>query len=121
MQEWLDLATHLHMDLSTVMARTTSRQFVLWRVYLDALPNRFNPTHQYLAQIAAEVEGARFKEPTTPKDIAAKALQFTERYKSKEPPKEKKPKLYTPQQIAAMQSVWMVRVGVKPHGSEKRP
>lgn len=40
---------------------------MLWKVYLDELPNRFNATHEFLANIAFEIYKGRLKDPSKAK------------------------------------------------------
>ena len=47
------------MSVSRARQEVSSREFVDWAIYLDELPNRFDATHHYLAQVAAEVRRLR--------------------------------------------------------------
>lgn len=50
------------MSVARCKRETTSSQFIEWRVFLDELPNEFNPLYEYLAQIAAEIKRAWVKQ-----------------------------------------------------------
>lgn len=50
---WFQLAMRLGKTLQEVMDGTTATEFVKWVRFLEMEPNLFNPSHYYMAQLAA--------------------------------------------------------------------
>lgn len=73
---WFRLAARLGMSLQRCQQETTSTEFMEWQAFLDMEPNMFNATHDYLAQIAAEVHRTRVRTPRNVK-LEDKRLKFT--------------------------------------------
>lgn len=45
------------------MRNTSSREFNMWKIFLEREPNDFNPLHYYLANIVAELDRVNSKHP----------------------------------------------------------
>jgi hypothetical protein len=47
------------MGIDEAQSKIHSREFVIWKEVLNEEPNWFNASHQYMAQIAAEIRDLR--------------------------------------------------------------
>jgi hypothetical protein len=63
------LASRLGLTLDEVMERTTSRQFLLWRIRFVEEKNEMTPTLWYLARIAMEIVQGRTRRRLTLKQF----------------------------------------------------
>lgn len=79
---WYRLAAKLGQPVQTLQRRTTSKEFLRWKVYMDQEPNEFNATHYYLALIALIIAKVNSNRPEKLK-LDDFLLEFNVRGKSK--------------------------------------
>jgi len=91
------------MSLAECQCKVSSKEFVLWKVYLQREPSRFHREDYLFAMVAAEVRRTISKHPNQ-----VKTEDFL--LKFKDPKKKKKPQMG----LAAQKSIWLAATGLDP-------
>ena len=94
------------MSLAECQHKVSSKEFVLWKVYLQREPSRFHREDYLFAMVAAEVRRTISKNPNR-----VKTEDFLLKFKD---PKKKKPA-----SLVAQQSIWLAAVGLDPSLANK--
>lgn len=100
MWAWLDLASHLHCSLATVMRETSSSTFVLWCAYLKRKREIRDRDDYRFAMLAAEVRRSYVK-----KGVKVKLTDLLLNWKKPKPMSKKE---YTKRSKAG----WFAAVGL---------
>ena len=96
------LAEKLGMSLAECQQKVSSKEFVLWKVYLQREPSRFHREDYLFAMVAAEVRRTIAKHPNRVKNEDF-LLKFKE-------PRKKKPQM----NLVAQKSIWLAATGLDP-------
>lgn len=104
---WLMLAEKLGMSLAECQLKVSSKEFVLWKVYMQREPSRFHREDYLFAMVAAEVRRTISRNPNK-----VKTEDFLLKFKD---PKKKKPQM----SLEAEKSIWLSAVGLDPDIANK--
>ena len=101
------LAEKLGMTIRECQSRVSSKEFVLWKVYMQDEHNRFHREDYLFAMVAAEVRRTIVKNPNR-----VKTEDFLLKFKD-----DRKPKLTKQQKEKHdkdQKNIWLVGVGLNP-------